>query len=255
MLAAPGQPPGDMRVGSRGRVMESNDEGVYRRQQWESGTSALLTIGSGVFLLAFSVLVLAPELAPLWRGLLTLLLGAVWVAFIVDLCVRLALTPRGARRQFLRSNKTDAASAVLPLVRPFALLKYLPRLRWFRGTSGNSIRSRFVASALAYTVLFVYVIALSVLAVERNAPGATIVSFGDAVWWACVTVATVGYGDFAPITAIGRVLAVVLMAGGVAIIAATSATVVSYLTERIARAHQQLDGNTGNSPDSASGEA
>lgn len=234
--------------------MENSDEGLRRRKRWEARSSALLTTGSAVFLLAFSILVLEPHLPAPWRGVLIVLLGVVWAAYIVDLAVRLAFTPPGARGQFLRSNRSDAASVVVPLLRPFRLLKYLPRLRWFRGTSGNSIRSRFVAAALAYNVLFIYVIALAVLAVERNAPAATIVSFGDAIWWACVTVATVGYGDFAPVTVTGRVLAVVLMAGGVAIIGTASATIVSYLTERVALAHQRLDDTTGNRPDAASGQ-
>jgi len=234
--------------------MGSSDERLRRRQRWEGRSSAILTIGSAVFLFAFSVLVLAPQLAAPWRGVLIVVIGVVWVAYIVDLSVRLSLTPPGARAQFLRSNRADAASVVLPLLRPFRLLKYLTRLRFFRGTSGNSIRSRFVAAALAFTILFIYVIALAVLAVERDAPGATILTFGNAAWWACVTVATVGYGDFAPVTVTGRVLGVILMAGGVAIIGTASATIVSYLTEHILHAPRQLDDTTGSEPDTASGQ-
>jgi voltage-gated potassium channel len=36
-------------------------------------------------------------------------------------------------------------------------------------------------------------------------------SFGDSLWWSFVTAMTVGYGDFAPVTLIGRAVAVVLM--------------------------------------------
>ena len=138
---------------------------------------------------------------------------------------------------------------MVPLFRPFQLLKYLPRLRWFKGSSGDSVRSRIVVTALAYATLFIYVIALAVLAVERNAPHATILTFGNAIWWACVTVTTVGYGDFFPVTATGRILAVVLMAGGVAIIGTASAIVVSIVSERVSLAHQQHADTGGDATD------
>jgi len=43
-----------------------------------------------------------------------------------------------------------------------------------------------------------------------------------------------GYGDYVPITVHGRILAVLLMFGGLAIVGVATATIISYLTERIA---------------------
>jgi voltage-gated potassium channel len=77
-------------------------------------------------------------------------------------------------------------------------------------------------------------LALATLEAERYAPGANIVTFGDAIWWALVTIATVGYGDTYPVTALGRFYAVLLMAGGVAIVGTASATIISFLNERVA---------------------
>ncbi|WP_460802305.1 potassium channel family protein [Microbacterium sp. GXF6406] len=49
---------------------------------------------------------------------------------------------------------------------------------------------------------------------------------------------TVGYGDYSPVTALGRVLAVGLMVGGMVIIGVVTATLISDLNERIrAAAH------------------
>lgn len=204
-----------------------------RRERWERYSRVPLLAGAAVFLAAFSWLILDPSISRGWFVVLLVLLGAVWASFITDVIVRLALTPRKSRGRFIREHRVDFLSAVVPILRPFGLLRYLHKLRGFRGNGGGSLRSRLVVGTLAYEGMFVYVISLSVLAAERNAPHATIVSFGDAVWWACVTVATVGYGDYSPVTVLGRFLAVLLMAGGVFIIGTASATIISYLNERV----------------------
>ena len=80
---------------------------------------------------------------------------------------------------------------------------------------------------------FVYFIALATLQAERNAPGATITDFGLAIWWAIVTIATVGYGDTYPVTVVGRLYATGLMIGGIAIVGAASATMISFISDKI----------------------
>lgn len=58
--------------------------------------------------------------------------------------------------------------------------------------------------------------ALAVQQREHAAPDATILTFGDAVWWAYATLATVGCGDVTPVTPVRRLVAVGLMACGIA---------------------------------------
>lgn len=69
------------------------------------------------------------------------------------------------------------------------------------------------------------------LAFEHGAPGASIRNYGDALWWAIVTVTTVGYGDKVPVTAGGREVAVVLMFVGIGLIGVITATVASFFVE------------------------
>jgi voltage-gated potassium channel len=81
---------------------------------------------------------------------------------------------------------------------------------------------------------------------EEHAPGANIHNYGDALWWAIVTVTTVGYGDKYPVSAAGRGVAVVLMFTGIGLVGVLSATVASYFVGQRAEAdmselHRRLD--------------
>ncbi len=67
---------------------------------------------------------------------------------------------------------------------------------------------------------------------EQSAQGHNIESFGDSVWWAIVTVLTVGYGDKYPVTPTGRWMAAALMISGVFAIAIVTAKISSYFLER-----------------------
>ena len=100
---------------------------------------------------------------------------------------------------------------------------------------------------------------------ERNAHGTNIHNFGQGLWWAIVTVTTVGYGDRYPVTAFGQGVAVLLMLTGIGLIGTLTATVASYFVqektnatderlERIETMLAQLVGNgavptLGNRPD------
>lgn len=211
-------------------------EGIagHRAERWERASVRLVLPASSLYLIAYSWLILDPLAPRPLRIVLATALTTIWALFIIDVGVRLLLTPRGRRLTFVRTHTVITLSAILPVVRPFELLRYLWRLPGLRGHTRATFRFRVITTVLAYEVMFVYVIALAVLAVERNAAHATIVNFGDALWWTCVTITTVGYGDFAPITALGRVLAVILMAGGVFILGTATATIVSYFNDRVA---------------------
>jgi voltage-gated potassium channel len=71
---------------------------------------------------------------------------------------------------------------------------------------------------------------------ERHAPGSNIRTLGESVWWAIVTVTTVGYGDYVPVTTPGRFTACFLMAIGVLILAVVTAQVASsFVSQGVSR--------------------
>ncbi|TMD70370.1 MAG: two pore domain potassium channel family protein [Chloroflexi bacterium] len=88
---------------------------------------------------------------------------------------------------------------------------------------------RLAQSTLLFTLvvalLLVFTISWGVLLAEQHAPHANILTYHQAVWWAFVTITTVGYGDYYPVTPVGQFLAVILMFFGLGIIGVLS----SYL--------------------------
>ena len=221
--------------------MPQGRPGPSERRDGERALPAL----SAVFLAAYSLLVLVHRQPPSVALALALALFACWVALVVDFILRLASSPKGRRRAFVRTHRINLAAAILPLLGAFVLLRGLRRVPGFRGDGGNAFRSRIIARVGSFAIMFVYVIGLTELALERNAAGASILSLGDAVWWACVTISTVGYGDLAPVTVLGRVLAVVLMAGGLVIVGTASAVILSYLQERIVPPRERIGRDRG----------
>lgn len=201
-----------------------------KRRRWEAATVWPGVVASVAFLVAYSWTVLQPGMGRLLYGALIALLALIWVAFLVDYVVRLVLAED--KRLFVRRNVIDLLSVLIPVARPFRLIGDLFRIPSLRGGSGSHLRRRIVIVAGTFVLMFIYTISLAVYQVERYAPGSNIRSFGDSLWWACVTMATVGYGDYYPVTVPGRLLAVVLMMGGIAIVGTASATIVSYLNER-----------------------
>jgi voltage-gated potassium channel len=85
----------------------------------------------------------------------------------------------------------------------------------------------FVTVLLAFLVLVLA--SVLVLQFESQSPDATITTGGDALWWAVVTITTVGYGDFFPVTAGGRLTGLFVMFAGVGVIAALASILASIL--------------------------
>ena len=70
---------------------------------------------------------------------------------------------------------------------------------------------------------------LIILQVESRSPDANIKTGGEALWWGMVTITTVGYGDYYPVTALGRIVGVSVMFAGVGIIGALASILASIL--------------------------
>ncbi|MEJ5868158.1 potassium channel family protein [Pseudokineococcus sp. 5B2Z-1] len=202
-----------------------------RRRRWERRAEWPLTAAAILYLVAYAVPILEPGLATAWATTAHVSGWLLWAVFAVDLAVRLVLSEdRGA---FLRGHPLDVAVVVLPLLRPLRLLRLITLLSVLNRHAADSLRGRVAVYVGGATVLVVVVAGLAVLDAERGAPGALIETYPDAVWWALTTISTVGYGDLYPVTDSGRGVAVGLMVAGVALLGTVTASLASWLIDRV----------------------
>ena len=207
-----------------------------RRHRWEDATTWPLMGAALVFLGAYAWPILDPSLPRGWDRATTGLMWITWAVFLGDYAVRLRLAR--SRTAFVRQHPLDLASVLLPVLRPLQLLRVVTLLD---RALGRSLGGRVAAYAVGVTSAAVGLGSLAVLDAERDAPGATITSIGDAVWWACTTVTTVGYGDRYPVTTAGRGVAAVLMLCGIALLGLVTASLASFLVERYQEEDEEED--------------
>lgn len=204
---------------------------VDKLARWEKRAESPLAVVAVVFLVAYSVQVLA---RPTGEGArwLSAVVVVTWVVFAVDYGCRFMLS-RNRFRWFYR-HLLDLAVVALPILRPLRLLRLIILVGIFQKAVGGVIRGRVIIYTVASAILLIYVASLAILESERPHSDAAIASFGEALWWSITTVTTVGYGDYAPVSATGRVIAVLLMIGGVSLIGVVTATLASWIVQRVA---------------------
>ncbi|MFF2776788.1 potassium channel family protein [Streptomyces sp. NPDC058052] len=206
-----------------------------RQERWDRRMELPLAVASIAYLAGYAVRVLARDHLP--RLGVDLCVGVVlgaWAVFITDYAVRMRLSGLHPLR-FVRTHLLDTVVLLLPLLRPVRMVTLYDRVQRRRGQPRLSLYARVMVYSGLSVSLLGFTAALTVYHHEADAPGATIVTFGDSVWWACATLATVGYGDVTPVTPVGRVVAVGLMACGLALLGAVTGSFSSWLIQAFTR--------------------
>lgn len=177
-----------------------------------------------IFLAAWTIWVAVADL-PEWAVVtLEVVIVLIWVAVAGDLIFRLVLTPQ--RWRWAARHPLQVLGVIIPPLYPFKLLTIMTRDTFRAG--GRGLLKTGQATVIAAAVL-TWTCAVAAVGAERGAPGASIMNFGDAIWWACVTITSVGYGDYVPVTVVGRLVGGVLMFGGLALIGVITATVAAWI--------------------------
>jgi voltage-gated potassium channel len=200
-----------------------------------------LAIVAVIFLAAYSVQVLA-DLPEFWKTAIEIILWVTWGVFVLDYIARLCLAT-DRLRWFVR-HLFDPAIVVLPILRPLRLLRLVVLVAALQKVIGGAVRGRVVVYTASSAVLLLYAGSLAILDAEHSQPGTKINTFADALWWSICTVTTVGYGDESPVTGTGRLVAALLMIGGIGLVGIVTATLASWIVQRVSQEDNEYQAAT-----------
>ncbi|WP_062464165.1 potassium channel family protein [Demequina soli] len=207
--------------------LEEHEGGLRKGEKYAAfaqradGAMAVLAF---VFLVVWSARIAFREYLPgSLRATLLTVQGIIWLIFLADLLIRVALHEQ--RFRWLLSHPLDVLAVIIPAARPLKVLTVFASGTMLASRKGVVKSTQAVVIAV---VLLLWIGAVAMLDAERGHDGAQIVNFGDALWWALVTMTTVGYGDYAPVTVQGRIIATIIMLLGVALIGVVTASVAAW---------------------------
>lgn len=117
------------------------------------------------------------------------------------------------------------------LFRAFKIFRYTKSLQQFAQVLATKKFEFFTLMVFASAMISVSAVLIYVA--EANNENSAIDTIFEAFYWSFVTLSTVGYGDFVPVTDLGRVVAMIIIVSGVAVLAFTTSIVVSAFTEQL----------------------
>jgi voltage-gated potassium channel len=220
--------------------------GLSTWRKWTDGPLLILAIGS------LPLLLLEVDRHRLTYGdrvLLDIVNVAVLVAFAVDYVVELALA--SPRPMYVRREWTSlliVVSQTMALVPGLAVTGSLRAMRAGRAFRGIAVVFRLIAIggasahegrallrrhaarfALGFAGLTWITAAVAFTLAEDVGEHGRVHSFFDAIWWSASTITTVGYGDIAPVTVVGRLVGIATMFIGIGAFAVVTAKVAEFL--------------------------
>jgi voltage-gated potassium channel len=174
-----------------------------------------------------------------------------WAVFVVDFVVHERLLQR-----YLGTRLGKFDLAIVLLTAPWFLLP--------GAVSGGGVivllrlarLARLVVASKRARQLFDRIGRVAIVAVSVMITGAVVAyyaehpvnpefaTFGDSLWWAIVTLTTVGYGDIVPVTTTGRIAAIMIMLTGVAVLGLLAGTLASFFRLQPSPAPRAADPGT-----------
>ena len=209
------------------------------------GTWDILILVLSVYtLFALAVQVSFPLSKP-YHDLFAILDDFICFIFLIDFTVRLMTAP--SKKEYLKWGWIDLISSIPTLdsfrwgrvLRLARIIRVLRSAHLIRTKLAYKLQDSFVLVLLAAFLLSL-LSAMGILYLEANIPKANIKTGQDALWWAWVTMTTVGYGDFYPVSSEGRILATVLMSAGVGIFSIFTVKCTQYLVKEDESEDQKL---------------
>lgn len=195
-----------------------------RYDAYAQRTDHWMAVLAFIFLLVWSGRIIFFESLPQGvRSMMLSIQGFIWIIFLADIIIRTLISKKSWK--FLWTHPLDVIAVLVPAARPLKVLTAFTQGAAFASAKG---RLKTMQAVILSVILLLWIGSVAVLSAEREVADSAINNFGDALWWAIVTVTTVGYGDFSPVSVTGRIVAVVMMLLGIALIGVVTASVAAW---------------------------
>ena len=206
--------------------------------KWERYTLwPLITLGMA-FLALYAVPIIWPHLNPGVVLDIDVSMDIIWALFVIDFVVRLVVTEhRGA---FLKRHIIDIIALILPFARPLQAVRALGVATLALRKFGGKIRHRVLIYVGTMAVFIWFISGLAITQIERGVPGANIQTVSDGWWWSFMTMATVGFGDRYPVTEEGRLIGVVVVICGLALLGTLTASIATWFINSSRRDEDEI---------------
>lgn len=168
---------------------------------------------------------------------------------------------RYASRPLLLIDLLAILPSLLPVIidlrflRALRLLRILRVLKLGRYSAAAALLGRVLrgkreelAVMLLATVVLLIVSSGVMYYAEHEAQPQTFSSIPAAMWWAVITLTTIGYGDVYPVTVLGRILGGMIAVSGIGIVALPTAIVASGFAEEVKHRREREKGTAGSGP-------
>ncbi|WP_352399268.1 ion channel [Anaerotignum sp.] len=191
-----------------------------------------------LFMIMLALLAISVLFVPMDSKAIIIIDDIIITFFIVDYLTRLYAADN--KPAFIRSHIIDFIAA-LPFHVLFKGIRLLRAIRFMEFSRiaamltkvGRVLRPFFKTNGFIYLIYwsfgFIILGTLGIAITEQK-------SLFDALWWTIVTITTVGYGDIAPVTSGGKLIAIFLMVFGIGFISTLTSTLTNYFAQK---AHAQ----------------
>ena len=189
------------------------------------------------------------------------------IIFSIEYLLRVWVAPlkyaefngEGARAKYILSlNGIIDLLSIIPFYLQFLLpgldlriLRTLRLLRILKLSTYNSAlsdlieaiqeeRRSFIAAGYIFVVMFIIASSLIYFAEHKNHP-THFTSIPDSMYWALITLTTVGYGDVTPVTPLGKLISVISAMGGVVVVALLTGIIASSFSLQMERRKAEFE--------------
>jgi voltage-gated potassium channel len=195
-------------------------------ERWEHYTLWPLVVLGMAFLFLYAFPIIWPELPAEEILDIDIAMDVIWALFIIDFVVKFVVVEK--KWPFIKAHVVDIVALALPFFRPLRALRVIGVATLALRKFGAKVRHRVLVYVGTMAVFIWFIAGLAVTQAERGAPGSNIENIGDGWWWSFMTMATVGFGDRFPVSAEGRLIGVIVVISGLALLGTLTASIATW---------------------------